>query len=185
MTHYSVQQLYASEAGWYTFDAAWKNWKLMFQNILGNSLLDLGSGAGISLSLAKMFEPNLEVLGVEADKNASEVSNRRGIRTISDDIYSLSLADNSFDTVWSSHVLEEHLKDPFLVVKESVRVARKRIIHSVPIGNVDDKNMGSQHLHIYNRINFTNLFQTIDLKNIKLLVVEDSYMSSFIMVCDK
>jgi ubiquinone/menaquinone biosynthesis C-methylase UbiE len=186
MTYYSLKQVYESEKGWYLFDAAWRNWKFMFSQIEGQSLLDLGSGAGVSLALAKVFNPDLKVLGLEGDSNVLEVSEQRGVSTRSGDIYSLPFDDAEFDTVWSSHVLE-HLEKPTAAISESWRVAKKRIIHSVPVGDVDDKNLGSKHLHIFNRKNFTELFLDTcpGSKSMKITYIEDTYMSSFVMVVDK
>ena len=158
----------------------------MFSQIEGESLLDVGSGAGISLALTSVFNPDLTVLGLEGDSDVLGVSERRGISTRSGDIYSTPFGNEQFDTVWSSHVLE-HLEKPKVAIAESWRVAKKRLIHSVPVGNVDDKNLGSKHLHIFNRKNFTELF--VDTcpgsTNMKLTYVEDVYMSSFVMVVDK
>lgn len=186
MTYYDLKEVYESEKGWYLFDAAWRNWKFMFSQIEGQSLLDLGSGAGISLALAKVFNPHLAVLGLEGDSEVLKVSKQRGISTQSGDIYSTPFDDNQFDTVWSSHVLE-HLEKPEVAISESWRVAKKRIIHSVPVGDVDDKNLGSKHLHIFNRKNFSELFIDAcpESTSMKLTYIEDAYMSSFVIVVDK
>ena len=158
----------------------------MFSQIEGQSVLDLGSGAGVSLALAKVFNPDLTVLGLEGDNDVLEVSEQRGISTRSGDIYSAPFDDGEFDTVWSSHVLE-HLEKPTAAISESWRVAKKRIIHSVPVGDVDDKNLGSKHLHIFNRKNFTELFLDAcpGSTSMKITYIEDTYMSSFVMVVDK
>lgn len=186
MTYYDLKEVYDSEQGWYMFDAAWRNWKFMFSQIKGQSLLDVGSGAGISLALSKLFNPDLVVLGLEGDSEVSEVSARRGITTRSGNIYSTPFDNGQFDTVWSSHVLE-HLEKPKEVITESWRVAKKRIVHSVPVGNVDDKNLGSKHLHIFNRQSFTDLFAGAcpGSTNMQLTYIQDVYMSSFVMVVDK
>ena len=186
MTHYNLKEVYESEKGWYLFDAAWRNWKFMFSQIEGKSLLDLGSGAGISLALAKVFNPDLKVLGLEGGNDVLEVSKQRGISTRSGDIYSTPFDDGQFDTVWSSHVLE-HLEKPEAAISESWRVAKKRIIHAVPVGDVDDKNLGSKHLHIFNRKNFTELFLGACPGNTSMQItyIEDTYMSSFVMVVNK
>jgi len=183
VTSYDAAQLAESEQGWYFFDAAWKNWRVMFSNISGNSILDLGCGSGIGLSLAKVFRPHLSVTGVEMDSGYAKTWESRGINVVEDDIFNLSFPDQSFDTVWSSHVIE-HLIEPKQMIAESIRVARHRVIHSVPVGNVDDKNMGTPHIEIYNRINFSKLFSDFDYK-LSIFYVEDAYMSSFVAVVEK
>ena len=186
MTYYDLKEVYESEKGWYLFDSAWRNWKFMFSQIEGQSLLDLGSGAGISLALVKVFNPNLTLLGLEGNSDVLKVSKQRGIATKSGDIYSVPFDDDQFDTVWSSHVLE-HLEKPEEAISESWRVAKKRIIHSVPVGDVNDKNLGSKHLHIFNRKNFNELFISTcpGSSSKKITYIEDTYMSSFVMVVDK
>lgn len=185
LTHYNLNEVYDSEQGWYLFDAAWRNWKFMFSEIEGDSLLDLGAGAGISLALARVFKPELVVLGLEGDADVVEVSRRRGILTEPGDIYASPFEPGQFDTVWSSHVLE-HLERPEAAIAESWRIAKKRIIHSVPVGDVDAKNLGSKHLHIFNRKNFAELFDiACPGAKKRLHYIEDVYMSSFVMVVDK
>ena len=182
-TAYSTQQLRESEQGWYMFNAAWRTWRAMFMDIAGDSLLDLGCGSGIGLSFVKVFRPELHTVGIELDMLHKDVWAARGLNVNQGDIYNLALSDGSFDTVWSSHVLE-HLTDPELMVRESVRVAKKRVIHAVPVGNVDDKNLGTPHLQVYNRLNFAKLFQDIPHK-VSINYVEDPYMSSFIAIVEK
>jgi len=183
ITSYDTKQLFESEQGWYMFNAAWNNWRTMFLNISGDSLLDLGCGSGIGLSLAKVFNPKLSLTGIEFDMGYKSVWDSRGINVVKGDIYNLNYSDESFDTVWSSHVVE-HLQDPKKMIKESLRIAKSTVIHSVPVGNVDDKNMGTKHLKVYNRLNFKELFSEINCK-IRIEYVEDPYMSSFVAILDK
>jgi ubiquinone/menaquinone biosynthesis C-methylase UbiE len=66
--------------------------------------------------------------------NASELARACGIKNISfavGDAYRLPFADRSFDTVTLLEVLE-HLERPSDAVSEAVRVARERVIITVP-----------------------------------------------------
>lgn len=183
MTHYTIEQLTESEEGWYLFDSAWKNWKKMYSLIDGDSLLDLGCGSGISIGLVRIFSPNISVQGIEGN-NDNPIWKERSLNIYSGNIYDTGLGDNSIDTVWSSHVLE-HLNDPSEMIKESYRVCRNKIIHSVPVGNVNDKNLGSPHLHIFNRKSFRQLFDCFEADQVKLHYVEDTYMASFVVEVNK
>ena len=98
-------------------------------------------------------------------------------------IYGLEFSDSSYDTVWSSHVIE-HLTEPKKMIKESFRVSRLRVIHAVPVGDVGDKNLGTKHLEVYNRLNFRKLFEDFT-DEIRLEFVEDPYMSSFVAIMEK
>ena len=182
-TAYSTQQLHESEQGWYMFNAAWKTWRAMFLNLQGESLLDLGCGSGIGMSFVKVFKPDIRITGVEVDMAHKSVWDTRNLNVVKGNIYNLKFDDNSFDTVWSSHVLE-HLVNPETMIAESFRIARKRIIHAVPVGNVEDKNLGTKHLQIYNRINFKNLFGE-RAEEVRVEYVEDPYMSSFVAILEK
>ncbi|MDC0461684.1 class I SAM-dependent methyltransferase [Alphaproteobacteria bacterium] len=183
-TSYDAKQILESEEGWYLFNAAWKNWRRMFLELRGDSLLDLGCGSGVSLALAQLFKPDIVSVGIEVDESAFPIWEKRKVNVKLDDIYNLNFNDNEFDTVWSSHVLE-HLENPEEMVLESFRVAKYRVIHSVPIGNVDDRNLGSPHLRYFDRLCFRRLFDKCDYKELKIDYVEDSYMNSMIAILDK
>lgn len=92
--------------------------------------------------------------------------------------------NKEFDTTYPSHVLE-HLRYPKKAILESIRVSKKRIIHSVPCGDVGDKNFRSKHLHVFNRKTFIMLF---NIKNIivkSYYAVEDLHMTSLIVELEK
>ena len=182
-TAYDIHQLIENEKGWLFYGAALKGWKELYQNIIGDSVLDLGCASGISLSLIKTFNPLIEATGLEGNDSGKSMWDLRNLNVISGDIYNLPFDDNSFDTVYSSHVIE-HLEDPTRAIEESIRVAKKRIIHIVPDGNVDDKNHGSPHLHYFNRINFQKLFENRGLKQVVYKPILDNHINSLIAVYD-
>ena len=182
-TSYNFQQTLNNESGWLFYDSAFKNWKVINSKLTGNSILDVGCGSGISLALSKVFNPERNYVGLEGNEESKPIWEKRGLHIITGDIYHLPFDDKSFDTVYSSHVLE-HLENPKKAINETIRVARKRIIHSVPNGNVDDKNFGSKHLHHFNRLSFLQLFDTTKI-NIDLYTnISDIHMSSLICVAD-
>ena len=182
-TEYNKKQILENDKGWIFYDAAFKCWKSIFKNIEGDSVLDIGCGGGVSLSLIKVFNPFLHLVGLEGSNSGKDVWDLRGLDVKVGDIYKLPFKDKSFDTVYSSHVLE-HCEEPKRVISETIRVASKRIIHIVPDGNVDEKNFGSRHIHKYNRINFLELFDNKSLKITFYESIQDTHMSSLVMVCD-
>lgn len=183
-TFYNLNQLIENDKGWLFYDAALKNWKSMYKRFLGNNILDLGCGSGISIGINKVFDPQKNFVGFEGDKKLNKVWELRNVNVVTGDIYKLPFKNNQFDTVYSSHVLE-HLKYPTKAIIESIRVAKKRIIHSVPAGNVNDKNFGSPHLHIFNRKNFIELFNFKNIEIREFYFLEDVHMSSLIVILDK
>jgi len=182
-TAYDISQLIENEKGWLFYEAALKGWKELYLNLSGDSVLDLGCASGISLSLIKTFNPLMKVVGLEGNDSGKEMWDLRNLQVVSGNIYDLPFDDNSFDTVYSSHVIE-HLDDPMKAINESIRVAKKRIIHIVPDGNVDDKNHGSPHLHYFNRINFKKLFENKGLKEVMYRPILDNHINSLIVVYD-
>ena len=173
-----------NEKGWLFYDAAISCWKEINKNLVGDKILDIGCGTGISLALSKVFNPTLETYGVEGDINAIALAKKRGIEIYTGNIEELNLKDNFFDTVFTSHVLE-HLKNPKKMIEESIRVASKRIIHVVPDGDVESKNFGTPHLHVFNRKNFLKLFCNYENQIKDYYSISNSHMNSLIIVIDK
>ena len=181
MTHYNVDEIKENDEGWLFYDAAFKCWKSIYQNLTGNSILDIGCASGTMIALIKIFNPDLKLTGFEGSEASKIAWQKRNIDVSVGNIYSMPFSDKSFDTVYSSHVLE-HCENPEFVIKESIRLARKRIIHIVPDGDVSNKNFGSPHLHIFNRKNFMELFKDIFIVSYKS--IPDYHMNSLMVVCD-
>ena len=110
-TFYNLNQIIENDKGWLFYDAALKNWKSMYKRFLGNNILDLGCGSGISIGINKVFDPQKNFVGFEGDKKLNKIWELRKVNVITGDIYKLPFKNNQFDTVYSSHVLE-HLKYP-------------------------------------------------------------------------
>lgn len=190
-TAYDEQQTIENERGWLFYDAAFKNWKAINGFLIGKSILDIGCASGIAMALGALFNPGMEFTGVEGNNSVSGLWKRRGLKVDIGNIFELNYADELFDTVYTSHVLE-HLTTPHDLIKESFRVARRRVIHSVPDGDVDQKNFGSPHLHKFNRKNFKELFSSkesgmtqFNFKEIAYFNVPDVHMSSLVIVFER
>ena len=153
---YNISQLTELEEGWFFYDHAWILLHHLVTKIRGESLLDVGCGTGVALSVIKALKPLLTVEGIEPSSDAREIWNKRNIKVVVGTATCLPFDDNSYDSVISSHVIE-HIHDDALAIREIFRVAKKRSIIVVPSGNVDEKNPGSPHVHYYNRINFKEL----------------------------
>ena len=152
--------------------------------MIGKNILDIGCGGGISVALLNIFNLDKKIIGFEGDNKLINIWKKRNINVEIGDIYKLPFKNNYFDTVYSSHVIE-HLKFPEKMIKESIRVSNSRIIHLVPDGNVDEKNFGTSHLKVYNRINFLKIFKKFDLKIVEYKSIQDNHMSSLAIVLEK
>ncbi len=182
-TSYSLEEIIESEKGWLFYAAAFKTWRVVHSLIAGRSVLDVGCGSGIGMALHKVFDPQLRAVGLEGSDDGRSIWDARGIDVVSGSIYDLPFGAEEFDTVVSSHVLE-HLDDPIRALKESMRVARHRVVHAVPIGNVDDKNHGTPHLHHFSRVSLLELAAEAGASNPTLHLAEDIHMSSLILSVD-
>jgi len=189
---YDEEQINDSLQGWLMYDAAWKCFKTIFKWRFQESMdinltaLDIGAGAGVMASLFRIFDKRYSVQAHERSPYSILKKDMDG--------YSYqpyiegNCEDDYYDTVYSSHVLE-HLEYPEKCIAESIRVAKNRIIHIVPDGNVEDKNLGTPHLHTFDRINFNSLIDPFVFKElVKVLdfgVIEDNRLSSLYIVLEK
>jgi SAM-dependent methyltransferase len=183
-TEYKYSDVIENEKGWVFYDTNLRIWRKIFNSLYGNKILDIGCGGGVAIAMCKLFNPKLEVFGFEGSEELKDFWKSRNINVFTGDINKLPFKDNEFDTVFSSHVLE-HLVDPNLAIKESIRVAKKRIIHIVPEGDVNLKNFGSPHLRIYNRINFLEHFQDLTINVLTYESMQDSHMNSLFICVEK
>ena len=155
---YNAEQLSELEEGWSFYDHAWSVLHLIIKNVRGDSVLDVGCGSGMAISVIKSINPQRECTGIEPTNDLVDIWNLRKLNVKNGSATDIPFDDNSFDTVYSSHVLE-HIQDDLLAAKEMLRVAKKRALIIVPAGNCDDKNMGTAHLRYYNRVNFKSLIE--------------------------
>lgn len=97
----------------------------------GMSLLDCGCGPGsLTIGLAKIVDPAIAT-GIDLEPSmvtkAIQLSDRENVINVdfrAADMRDLPFADNSFDAVFSSAVLE-HLSDPVVALSEAYRVVKK------------------------------------------------------------
>jgi len=98
--------------------------------IEGGTVLDVGSGDGLLLSLLK--EKGITTEGIDISEEGVRRSVERGLTArVYDPDAPLPFADDAFDTVVMLDVLE-HVYAPEELLAEAKRVARKNIIVGVP-----------------------------------------------------
>ncbi|MAG44564.1 hypothetical protein CL633_01615 [bacterium] len=127
------------------------------------SVLDVGSGGG---RLLLWFAYNgYKIIGIEPDAWYRNLVNKfiventlKNCQIINGDIHEINYPDKSFDVIVCSEVLE-HIKDPEQGIAEMARVAKKRIIITVPVGHSFD-NIG--HIHHFARQDIDRLFVKYD-----------------------
>lgn len=120
---------------WYTIPCAKARIESIVKRANGKDkgVLEVGCNEGF-LSKA-LIEDGCNVVSVDSDKiqidKAKEVF---GIEAIQADINKLPFIDNSFDIAIGGEILE-HLDNPMKGLQELFRVAREKVIISLPIGS--------------------------------------------------
>lgn len=183
---YDTQQLKSLEEGWFFYDHAWTLLFEIARKIEGDSVLDVGCGTGLALSVLKGLFPWRVVRGADPSADAAPYWQARGIAVDVASATALPYDDRAFDTVYSSHAVE-HIVDDKMAVSEIVRVAAKRAIIVVPDGDVQAKNFGSPHVHVYNRKSFAALASSCVSSSVKVAVysLPHTHISNLIAVFDR
>jgi len=87
-------------------------------------VMDLGCGTGGSVDQFRSFDPTVDWVGVDiADSQEAGQRRRSDATFVTYDGQTLPFADDSFDIVYSSQVLE-HVRDPLGQLREIARVLR-------------------------------------------------------------
>lgn len=102
-----------------------------------SSLLDVGCGEGVVSNLISKNFPIVRIVGVDTDKEALSIGSQLypSLFFVSSDAYFLPFSKSEFDVVICIEMLE-HLTNPSKVLVELFRVARKKVILSVPNSRV-------------------------------------------------
>lgn len=99
----------------------------------GKRIIEIGCNEGF-LSKALIEAGAKEVVSVDYDQAmVDKCKEKFGIEAIKADINDIPFADGSFDVALGCEVLE-HIANPFIGLQELFRVAREKVVVSVPIG---------------------------------------------------
>lgn len=130
----------------------WRKYPNTFQKIAayidqGESVLDVGCGVGV---LLEVLRPHCkEVAGLDISPVAIDLLRSKGIDGKVGELPEICFPDKSFDVVVATEIVE-HLDDPIRLLSEAVRVARKKVILTVP-DNVLSPEELAEHRAIYSR----------------------------------
>lgn len=92
-----------------------------FKGLKKGKLLELGVGSGDTLKLFNNWGWLAE--GLDFDSQAVEYAQSLGLKVYKGDIFSQQFANDSFDAIFSSHVVE-HVPDPVALMQESLRILK-------------------------------------------------------------
>ena len=103
------------------------------KNLKVGTKVDVGCGEGYTLDRIIKEKIGKNYIGIDNSPTAINLGKELfpGVNLQVADIYQLSLADNSSDLVICTEVLE-HLDNPFVALKEIIRVSKKYLVLSVP-----------------------------------------------------
>jgi len=102
----------------------------MIKDVEGSSVVDVGCGTGVLLKMIKAARPDVQRL-VGVDFAIDDADALSGIDYVAAKIEDLPFADNEFDTVICTHVIE-HVLDTRAAIAELRRICARRLIIIVP-----------------------------------------------------
>lgn len=134
----------------------WRKYPLTFQKIAchvtaEDSVLDVGCGVGILLDILKPRE----VAGLDISPKAIEILKSKGIQGKVGTLPKIDFPDKSFDVVVATETLE-HLDDPESLIQEMKRVARKKVIVTVP-NNTLPPSVEKEHRQIFTKFRLNEM----------------------------
>lgn len=141
--------------------------------IYGTKVLSIGCGTGITEYRIKTQMPHIKIIGTDfaETETQKELWNKYGLEAIVADGSQQPFRDESFDTSFTSHVLE-HVVEPQKVIEESIRVTRWVAVHLIPI-NLNHPD----HIHFFKFGDIDNEYRTQDA-DIDLKVLADKVISN-------
>ncbi|GAH65036.1 unnamed protein product, partial [marine sediment metagenome] len=130
----------------------WRQYPLTFRKIAsridqGESVLDVGCGAGVFLDIIRAHCKG--VAGLDISPVAVDLLRSKGIDGKVGELPEICFPDKSFDVVVATEIVE-HLDDPVGLLKQAVRVARKKVILTVP-DNVLGPEEFAEHRQLFTR----------------------------------
>lgn len=141
-------------------------------SIYGTKILSIGCGTGVMEHRIKTQMPHIQIIGADFTETEvqKELWNKYGLEVVVADGAQQPFPDESFDTCFTSHVLE-HVPEPKKVIQESIRLTRHIAVHLTPINlNMPD------HIHFFKFSDIDNEYRTQDA-DIDLKILADNIVS--------
>ncbi|AUB56455.1 hypothetical protein BK008_10365 [Methanobacterium sp. MZ-A1] len=144
-----------------------KNWYLTQKNVVtsglidfaaqnaGKKILDIGCATG-DYCIA-LTEREFECTGVDINPQYIEEARKKNVNALVSESDFLNFEDNSFDTALLFEVLE-HVENPYNLLKEAKRVAKKNVLITVPncsqLSQLGQFNLTYEHILEEDHVNF-------------------------------
>lgn len=153
-------------------------WEIMKHIDFGNSILDVGAGSGMITRRIKETRPNIHISACDFSKPALDWLRKKiplNEVFFCDLVKGIPKDDKSYDIIVCSEVIE-HMEEPEKAIAELVRVARKKVIITVPYGEQSNKSV--EHLWAFDLDDIFNLlkgygmvYQTVASGNSNIVAV--------------
>lgn len=154
----------------------------------GATILDVGCGDGNGIEFLNSL--GWRASGVEIDPLAVQAARARGLDVVVGDLRTAGFADESFDAVTSSHVIE-HLHDPHRFFAESVRVLKPGGVLVVSTPNASSELLvrhgrdwrglePPRHIVLFNAENLAKLATDAGLREVQ--VKRTAHLASFMHI---
>lgn len=188
-----IQRLLGRAIGVFGFLKEYMDYPFVyFKNASKGKFLELGSGNGDTLKLFKDW--GWQVEGLDFDDKAVENASRKGLLVHQGDIFRQKFSDNSFDAIFSSHVLE-HVPDAEALLNESFRILKPGGCFVVITPNAQSKLHKKfkmdwrgleppRHLYIFNPKSILNLTLKTDFKKVKVSTGNYSAVHIWLTSCN-
>lgn len=144
----------------------------LIATIYGNKILSIGCGTGVMEHRIRTQMSHIQIIGTDFAETEvqKELWNKYRLEVLVADGAHQPFPDESFDTCFTSHVLE-HVPEPQNVIEESIRLTRHIAIHLIPINlNMPD------HIHFFKFGDIDNEYRTQDA-DIDLKILADNVVS--------
>lgn len=132
-------------------------------------MVDIGSGRGVFLWPLLDALPGVAITATDrlphrvADIAAVRAGGAESLTCAQMDVSALGFVDGAADVVTILEVLE-HLPDPAAAARETLRVARRAVIASVPSKEDDNP----EHIHLFDQRSLSDLFHAAGASRVKV-----------------
>lgn len=155
----------------------WRKYPLTFEKIKGivtpqDEVLDVGCGVGVLLDVLKPVCK--KVAGIDISSKAIEILQSKGIEGKAGTLPKIDYPDKSFDVVVATETLE-HLDCPDSLIQEMIRVARQKVIISVP-DNCLGPNEEKEHRQMFTAETLNQMLSH-HFKDVRIETFRDNFSS--------
>jgi len=130
-----IKHIHPSSLYQYTLTRFFHKFHSVYCRTGAQSILEIGCGEGFVLDYLAKREPDINLLGIDINKDAIKMASMISasmIKYICANGQNIPFQDNSFDLVILSEVLE-HVEEPEQTLKDAIRVSKSYLLITIPL----------------------------------------------------